>query len=123
MTKHGVVIAVVGGICALALAATTTPTSAAGGTAYLSHAGTGNASQAAPCNNIGVAVPTAGLNGEIICLDKGNYGGATITQSVTISCGDGLWEAPGGGVGVNTPAGSDVVIEGLVMDEVGFGGS
>jgi len=62
------------------------------------------------------AVGVAGPDGEVICLDKGSYGGATITQSVTISCGDGLWEAPDGSVTITTSAGSDVVIEGLVID-------
>jgi hypothetical protein len=65
------------------------------------------------------ALGVAGVGGEVICLDKGNYGDLFIPgirQSVTISCGDGLWEAPNSIVSVNTPAGSDVVIEGLVTD-------
>ena len=65
----------------------------------------------------------AGTNGEIICLDKFNYGGTTISQSITISCGDGLWEATGGFIQISTPAGADVVIEGLVIDGLGFSGS
>jgi hypothetical protein len=123
MTKHRPTIALMGGICALALAAAATPASAAGSTAYLAHNGTGlTCTQAAPCALMNIAVGVAGANGEVICLDKGNYGGtATINQSVTISCGGGLWEASNGIVTVNTPAGSDVVIEGLVLDGIGSG--
>ena len=67
------------------------------------------------------AIAVAGLNGEVICLDKGNYGsGPIITQSVTISCGDGLWENNGGGaVIINAPGGANVYIEGLVADGMG----
>jgi len=92
MTKRATTIALMGGICALAFAAPATPVSA--GTAFLAHNGTGSTcSQAAPCNDMGPALAVAGPNGEIICLDKGNYGDPGIAQSVTISCGDGLWEA------------------------------
>jgi hypothetical protein len=118
MTKHAATIAILGGICVLAAAAT--PASA-GGTTYLSHTGSGNTcSQAAPCANMAVAIIAAGGSGEVICLDKGNYGGVSpISQSITISCGDGLWEAPGG-IGLEMQAGTDVVIEGVVADEGGF---
>jgi hypothetical protein len=91
-------------------------TPASAGTAYLARAGTGSCTQAAPCSGMAAAIGVAGPNGEVICLDKGSYFGATITQSVTISCGDGLWEAPGAGVLINPPVGADVVIEGLVID-------
>src|SRR5206468_3274513 len=88
------------------------PASAAG-VAYLSRAGTGNTcTSASPCSFMGAAVAAAGTGGEVICLDKGNYSNVIITQSVTVSCGDGLWEAPGTIVTVQTPAGADVVIEG-----------
>ena len=119
MTKHGVTIAIVGGICALALAAPATPASAA--TAYLSLTGSGSiCSIAAPCNDMGPALAVAGPNGEIICLDKGNYGGPGIAQSVTISCGDGLWEALANPVTIFK---GEVVIEGLVVDLQGGGGT
>jgi hypothetical protein len=62
------------------------------------------------------AVTANSAGGEIICLDKSSYGGATINQSTTISCGDGLWEAPGTSILINTPASAEVVIEGLVND-------
>jgi len=104
-------------VLALAFAAAATPASA-GSLAYLLRTGTGTAcSQAAPCASMNTAVGVAGPNGEVICLDKALYGGVSITASVTISCGGGLWEAFNGIVTINTPAGSDVVIEGLVIDD------
>jgi hypothetical protein len=115
MKKYLRAIALMGGICALALAAAATPASA--GVAFLSHTGGGSmCTQAAPCNTMSSAISVAGANGEVICLDKGSYGATSIAQSVTISCGDGLWEDSSGSVVINPPAGSDVVIEGLVLD-------
>jgi hypothetical protein len=117
MIKRRATIAIMGGICALALAAAATPAGAA--VAYLSNNAGGDCSSATtPCGSMISAVTTAGTNGEVICLNKGSYGGVEITSSVTISCGDGLWEAPNQNdqVIINTPAGSDVVIEGLVID-------
>jgi hypothetical protein len=119
MTKHRPTIALMGGICALALAAAATPASA-GTAAYLSRTGSGTTcSLAVPCTSMVSAVAVAGTNGEVICLDKGYYGGVSIAQSVTISCGYGLWEA-NGSVDIGLPSGSDAVIEGLVDDGNGF---
>src|SRR5215469_7108346 len=102
MNKHRVAISIIGGICALALAAAATPASAA--VVFLAHDGSGSAcTLAAPCGLMGIAVIVAGANGEIICLDKGPYNAANISQSVTISCGDGLWEAPNVLIFINTP--------------------
>jgi hypothetical protein len=120
MKQHEFAIALMGGICALALAAGATPASA--GTAYLSRTGGGGTcSFAAPCASMTVALPVAGFGGEVICLDKGPYGGTVITGPVTISCGDGLWEAPGSTITISTPLVAVVVIEGLVLD--GSGGT
>lgn len=103
-----------------ALVALVTPASA-GSFAYLSHTGGGSTcTMAAPCADIGIAIGIAGPNGEVICLDKGSYLSANISYSITISCGDGLWD--GGALAVNTPAGSDVVIEGFVNDSRSGGG-
>jgi len=119
MTKRAATIALMGGICALALGAAATPARAAGNIAYLSHAGSGNTcTLAGSCADMVSALAAAGANGEVICLDKGAYLGAAISQPVTISCGDGLWESAAHLLRINTPAGSDVVIEGLVMDLV-----
>jgi hypothetical protein len=124
MTKHRSTGALLGGICALTLAAAATPASA-GLTTYLSRTGSGSmCTLAAPCADISAAISAAGFAGEVICLDRFNYGSlVTITQTVTISCGDGLWEAPAGTITISTPAGSDVVIEGLVTDGNGSGGN
>ena len=94
-----------------------TPASAAPSVAYLSRAGSGIAcTLTAPCASMATALVIAGVAGEVVCLDKSDYQSAVINQSVTISCGDGLWEAPDHGVAINTPAGSSVFIEGLVED-------
>jgi hypothetical protein len=104
MTKRRATIALIGGICALALAAAATPASAA--TAYLSRTGGGIiCSIAAPCLSMATALSAAGSNGEVICLDKAPYGFATINMAVTISCGDGWWEAPLG-ISINMPGGA-----------------
>ena len=103
-------------VCLGLVALRATPSGAAG-TAWLARAGGGSScSLAAPCASMQSALSLVGPGGEIICLDRGSYGGGAILQSVTISCGDGLWEALGGPVGVLTPAGADVFIEGLVSD-------
>ena len=96
-----------------------------GNATYLARAGSGTAcTKTAPCTFMGDAIDAAGDGGEVICLDKGAYGNpATITHSVTISCGDGLWETSGNGFGVNAPAGSRVDIEGLIIDCRGDSGS
>jgi len=120
MTNYAITIALMGGLCVLALAATPTPTNA--GTAYLSHSSNGTCTQASPCSSMPQALAVAGLRGEVICLNKDTYGGAVVDQAVTISCGDGLWEA-NSPISVSTPAGSDVVIEGLVFDGTGNFGS
>jgi hypothetical protein len=122
MTKRAATIALMGGMFALVLTVVAaTPASAQ--LAFLSHTGSGaSCTQSAPCAVMNTAINVAGANGEVICLDKGTYDGGTITQPVTISCGDGWWEVSClGGVTVNTPAGSDVVIEGLVMDQLTCG--
>ena len=99
----------------LVLAAAATPASAA--TAYLSRSGSGtDCSLVTPCTSMSTALTHAGLRGEVICLDKGNYGTATFQFSVTVSCGDGLWESPEFAMFITPTQGSDVVIEGLVMD-------
>ena len=102
-----------------------TPASA-GNTAFLSRSGSGNClSMTTACTTMTTAVAAAGAGGEVICLDKGNYSisSITITFGITISCGDGLWEAPGQVITINPPVGSTVVIEGLVSDSIGSAGT
>jgi hypothetical protein len=110
-------------LLAFALAAAAA-TSATGATVYVARTGGGGAcTYAAPCATMATALPLAGANGEVICLDRGNYGGASTTHAVTISCGDGLWEASTAAILINPPAGADVVIEGLVTDSNGAPGN
>ncbi len=100
-------------------AGTLTTSANAATAAYLSRTGTGSAcTQSAPCNNVDIAKGVAGSGGEVICLEKGNYGGQgmIINFTLTISCGDGLWEAPGAQITIDTSSGRDVIIEGLVSD-------
>jgi hypothetical protein len=120
MRKYRTTIVIIGAICALAFAAAATPASAQ--IAFLSNTGSGTAcTQAAPCVSMNDAISVAGASGEVICLNKGYYSfDVTISQSVTISCGEGWWESPDGIVTITTPADTDeVVIEGLVLDEIG----
>ena len=90
--------------------------------AFLASTGTGTTcSQVAPCVSMDTAIGVAGVGGEVVCLDKFKYGSASnITTSVTISCGDGLWDTSLPFVNINTPANSKVVIEGLVGDCLGL---
>ncbi len=101
----------------------TMPASAEGLSAYLSRTGSGSAcTLTSPCSSMISAVSAAGAGGQVICLDKGDYnlgGTVNITFAITISCGDGLWEAPHGLVTITPPAGADVVIEGLTSDSRG----
>ena len=50
------------------------------------------------------------------------FGAGGITFSITISCGDGLWEASGVIIGISLPGGAGVVIEGLGADSLGAAG-
>lgn len=102
--------------CAVA-ALCVTPASA-GGIGYLSRVTSGSCTEGSPCSSMTSALNVAGVGGKVVCLDKGNYGATSITQSVTISCGDGLWEARGTTT-INIQAGADVAIEGLKISDNG----
>jgi hypothetical protein len=55
----------------------------------------------APCKTFAGAIATkTSAGGEIDCLDPGEFGAVTITQSVTIDCSGGM----GGGIEVTTPS-------------------
>jgi hypothetical protein len=43
-------------------------------------------SRTAPCKTFAVAVTKTAANGEMNCLDPGNFGAVTITKSITIDC-------------------------------------
>ena len=65
-------------------------TSASAQVARVFLAGTGNdagdcTNQATPCRSLQGAVTACPVNGEIIILDNGGYGGASITKSLTVN--------------------------------------
>src|SRR5262245_61991796 len=77
-------------------------------------------SRAAPCQTFAGAISKTATGGEINCLDPGGFGAVTITKSITISCPStgtaGILAAGTNGVIVNTPANSDVLLEGLDIE-------
>jgi hypothetical protein len=110
-------------LLALAFAALASQADAAT-TAYLTRTGSGSAcTQATPCASMASALTAAQTGGEVICLDRGDYGATAINNSVTIMCGDGLWTVTGAvQVSMAPPAGSHIVIEGLAIDLLGAAG-
>src|SRR6266496_6077272 len=80
-----------------------------------------------PCRTFAVAHDNTLDQGEITVLDPGDYGGLTITKSISIN-NDGAGEASitvsGGttGIIVNAPADGNVNLRGLTIQGVGFGG-
>ncbi len=53
-------------------------------------------SRTAPCKTFAGAIAKTQAAGEIDCLDAGGFGTVTITQSITIDCGEGSGGAAGG---------------------------
>jgi hypothetical protein len=82
-------------------------------------------SRTAPCKTFPGAISKTATGGEINCLDPGGFGAVTITKSITISCPStgtaGITAAGVTGVIVNTPAGAEVLLEGLDIDGFGTG--
>ena len=82
-------------------------------------------SRTAPCKTFAGAIANTAPAGEIDCLDSGGFGAVTITQSVTIDCGEGSGGAAGGilnagtaGVTVNG-AGIKVILRNLTINGAG----
>jgi hypothetical protein len=79
----------------------------------------------APCLTLAAAVSKTATGGEVNCLDPGGFGvgGVTITRSITISCPStgtaGVLVGGGNAIVVNTPANSEVLLEGLDIDGLG----
>src|SRR6202171_953623 len=89
-------------------------------------AGTGNdagdcTNQATPCRSLQGAVTACPVNGEIIILDNGGYGGATITKSLTVNASAGIVAFIARTITVNTASTDKVVLRGLSMNGVVFG--
>ena len=88
-------------------------------------AGTGNdagdcTNQATPCRSLQGAVTACPVNGEIIILDNGGYGGATITKSLTVNASAGIVAFIARTITVNIASADKVVLRGLSMNGVVF---
>src|SRR5207253_4784126 len=101
-------------------------TSASAQVARVFLAGTGNdagdcTNQATPCRSLQGAVTACPVNGEIIILDNGGYGGATITKSLTVNASAGVVAFIARTITVNIGVTDKVVLRGLSMNGVVFG--
>jgi len=81
-----------------------------------------NCSLAFPCRAFNAALSVTDANGEIVVLDSGGYGAATITQGVSIQAPAGVYAGltifGGDGITVNAP-GATVVLRGLAINGLG----
>ena len=89
-------------------------------------AGTGSdagdcTNQSTPCRSLQGAVTVCPVNGEIIILDNGGYGGATIDKSLTVNASAGVVAFIARTITVNIAATDKVVLRGLSMNGVVFG--
>src|SRR2546425_2230070 len=80
-----------------------------------------------PCRTFAVAHANTFSDGEITVLDPGDYGGLTITKSISInndSGGEASITVSGGltGIIVSAPAGGYVNLRGITIQGVEFGG-
>src|SRR5262249_6883060 len=77
-------------------------------------------SVALACASISQALSETLFGGEVIVVNAGAYGPASITKSVNIT-NDGAGEASVDSVSIGALAGDVVSLRGLVVDGVGFG--
>src|SRR5213596_4203282 len=101
-------------------------TSASAQVARVFLAGTGDdagdcTNQATPWRSLQGAVTAFPANGEIIILDNGGYGGATITKSLTVNASAGVVAFIARSITVNISSTDKVVLRGLSMNGVVFG--
>jgi Right handed beta helix region len=101
-------------------------TSASAQVARVFLAGTGNdagdcTNQATPCRSLQGAVTACPVNGEIIILDNGGYGSASITKSLTVNASAGVVAFIARTITVNIASTDKVVLRGLSMNGVVFG--
>ena len=87
-----------------------------------------NCTATAPCRFFQAAMSVTDINGEVIVLDSGGYGGVTITQSVALIAPTGVYAGISvfpGAAGVTTngvtiaTAGVNVVLRGLTINGQG----
>lgn len=92
---------------------------------FVSTSGVNNpiCSLAAPCRDFATAIAATSPRGEVIVLDSGGYGGATIAQAVSIIAPSGVYAGISvlGGDGITINAGtSDIVkLRGLTLNGQG----
>src|SRR5437667_1674645 len=89
-------------------------------------AGTGDdagdcTNQSTPCRSVQGAVTQCPINGKIIILDNGGYGGATIAKSLTVNASAGVVAFIARTITVNIASTGKVVLRGLSMNGVVFG--
>src|SRR5438046_2747576 len=101
-------------------------TSASAQVARVFLAGTGNdagdcTNQATPCRSLQGAVNQCPVDGEIIILDNGGYGGATIAKSLTVNASAGVVAFIARTITLNIASTNKVVLRGLSMNGVVFG--
>jgi Right handed beta helix region len=101
-------------------------TSASAQVARVFLAGTGNdagdcTNQTTPCRSLQGAVTACPANGEIIILDNGGYGSATINKSLTVNASAGVVAFIARTITVNIASTDKVVLRGLSMNGVVFG--
>src|SRR5258708_16726521 len=76
---------------AFAVSALSAPAHALTAVSWVSGTGSGAAcTRTAACATFSTAIQNTMINGEVRCLDAGDFGPAFITQSVTIDCHEAL---------------------------------
>lgn len=111
-------------ICTAALAAAAGGARAATQRTFVASNGVDTAacSLPAPCRTFAAAIANTLPGGEVIVLDSAGYGGATITQSVSIIAPAGIYAGisvfTGDGITIATP-GLNVVLRGLAINGLG----
>src|SRR5436305_1935596 len=80
-----------------------TPASAQNARSWVSSTGAdGNSClRAAPCATFGGALAKTAIGGHVSCVDPGDYGTPTITQTVSIDCPEGFGNVSG--IVINIP--------------------
>src|SRR5438094_9284344 len=98
-------------------------TSASAQVARVFLAGTGDdagdcTNQATPCRSLQGAVNQCPVNGEIIILDNGGYGGATISKSLTVNASAGVVAFIARTINVNIASTDNVLLRRRPMNGV-----
>ena len=85
---------------------------------------TATCDRTAPCATFAGALAKTDVEGEITCVDSGNYGGLNIGNSVTINCENAIGSTSISGspgvISIHTLATDVVALRGLDIDGLGF---